>query len=71
MAINGGMIAALHSIHAIFKVPVGPLAHARSAGIALVNAAAPLRAQIMRVAMGDGQLPPEIPKPDFLRKLRR
>ena len=71
MVINGGMTAALHSLHSVFSVPVGPLAHARSAGIALVNAAAPLRAQLMSVAMGDVPLPRQVALPAFLRRLRR
>lgn len=58
MAINAGMSAALHALQGIFAVEGGPVAEARSAGLALVNAAAPLRNELMRVAMGDApQLP--------------
>ena len=58
MAVNGGMSAALHALNGIFSVSGGPVAEVRSAGLALVNAAAPLRNELMRVAMGDGPAAP-------------
>lgn len=69
MAINTGMTAALHSIYSLFRVPQGPLAHARSASLGLINTVAPLRSQLMRVAMGDIQLPSQLPPADLLGNL--
>lgn len=57
MAINAGMSAALHALSSIFAVAGGPVAEVRSAGLALVNSAPPLRNELMRVAMGDSVAP--------------
>eukprot|EP00892_Ulva_mutabilis_P012766 jgi/Ulvmu1/9862/UM057_0016.1 len=58
MAINAGMSMALHALNGIFAVGRGPVAEVRSAGLALVNAAGPLRNELMRVAMGDAPTAP-------------
>ncbi len=51
-AANVAMMGALDSLKRVFGVQAAPIAAIRSAGLGLLNAAAPVKNSIMRYAMG-------------------